>query len=39
VGRVREDPTEEGTLNLWITGDNVRKGAALNAVQLAELLL
>ena len=38
VGRVREDPSEPGTLNLWITGDNLRKGAALNAVQLAELL-
>jgi len=39
VGRVRsgvDDPTE---LNLWLTSDNVRKGAALNAVQLAELLI
>jgi aspartate-semialdehyde dehydrogenase len=39
VGRVREDPSEPGSLNLWITGDNLRKGAALNAVQLAEILL
>jgi aspartate-semialdehyde dehydrogenase len=39
VGRVREDPSEPGTLDLWITGDNLRKGAALNAVQMAELLL
>jgi len=39
VGRVREDVSEPGSLNLWITGDNLRKGAALNAVQLAELLL
>jgi len=39
VGRVREDGSEPGTINLWITGDNLRKGAALNAVQLAELLL
>jgi aspartate-semialdehyde dehydrogenase len=39
VGRVREDGSEPGSLNLWITGDNLRKGAALNAVQLAELLL
>jgi aspartate-semialdehyde dehydrogenase len=39
VGRVREDPSEPGTLDLWITGDNLRKGAALNAVQLAEVLL
>jgi len=39
VGRVREDGSEPGSLNLWITGDNLRKGAALNAVQLAELLV
>jgi aspartate-semialdehyde dehydrogenase len=39
VGRVREDPFQERTLDLWITGDNLRKGAALNGIQLAELLL
>ena len=39
VGRVREDPSEPGSINLWITGDNLRKGAALNAVQMAEVLL
>jgi aspartate-semialdehyde dehydrogenase len=39
VGRIREDLSEPGSLNLWITGDNLRKGAALNAVQMAELLL
>jgi len=39
VGRVREDLSEPGTLDLWIAGDNLRKGAALNAVQMAELLL
>jgi aspartate-semialdehyde dehydrogenase len=39
VGRIRADPSEPGSLNLWVTGDNLRKGAALNAVQLAELLL
>jgi aspartate-semialdehyde dehydrogenase len=39
VGRVREDPSEPGTLDLWVTGDNLRKGAALNGVQMAELLL
>ena len=39
VGRLREDPSEPGTLDVWVTGDNVRKGAALNAVQMAELLL
>ena len=38
VGRLREDPTQPNTLSLWVTGDNLRKGAALNAVQLAELL-
>jgi aspartate-semialdehyde dehydrogenase len=38
VGRVREDPSEPGSLNIWVTGDNLRKGAALNAVQIAELL-
>lgn len=38
VGRLREDPTRPNSLNLWVTGDNLRKGAALNAVQLAELL-
>ncbi|HEU5302115.1 MAG TPA: aspartate-semialdehyde dehydrogenase [Acidimicrobiia bacterium] len=39
VGRVREDPSQAQTLDLWVTGDNLRKGAALNAVQLAELLI
>ena len=39
VGRVREDPSEPGTLDLWVTGDNLRKGAALNGVQMAEVLL
>ena len=39
VGRIREDPSEPGSLDLWITGDNLRKGAALNGVQMAELLL
>ncbi len=38
VGRVRRDPSNERTLNMWIVGDNLRKGAALNAVQIAELL-
>jgi aspartate-semialdehyde dehydrogenase len=39
VGRIREDDTVENGLNLWIVADNIRKGAALNAVQIAELLL
>jgi len=39
VGRVRRDPTVEHGLALFVTGDNLRKGAALNAVQIAEVLL
>jgi len=39
VGRIRRDPTVAHGLNLWVVADNVRKGAALNAVQIAELLL
>lgn len=38
VSRIREDITVENGLNLWIVGDNLRKGAALNAVQIAEVL-
>jgi aspartate-semialdehyde dehydrogenase len=38
VGRIRRDDSNPKTLNLWVVGDNLRKGAALNAVQLAELL-
>jgi aspartate-semialdehyde dehydrogenase len=38
VGRVRRDPTVEHGLALFVSGDNLRKGAALNAVQIAELL-
>jgi aspartate-semialdehyde dehydrogenase len=39
VGRIRHDPTEPNGLALWSVNDNLRKGAALNAVQIAELLL
>jgi aspartate-semialdehyde dehydrogenase len=39
VGRLRRDKTIENGLELWLVGDQVRKGAALNAVQIAELLL
>ncbi|RJR20940.1 MAG: aspartate-semialdehyde dehydrogenase [Nitrospiraceae bacterium] len=39
VGRVREDDTIENGLNIWIAADNLRKGAALNAVQIAEELI
>ncbi len=38
VGRIRRDPGNEQALDLWVVADNLRKGAALNAVQLAELL-
>ena len=39
VGRIREDPSVENGLHLWIVADNLRKGAALNAVQIAEKLI
>lgn len=38
VGRIRQDPSRENALNFWAVGDQLRKGAALNAVQIAELL-
>jgi aspartate-semialdehyde dehydrogenase len=38
VGRIRRDPGHERALDLWIVADNLRKGAATNAVQIAELL-
>lgn len=38
VGRIRRDPSNGRCLNLWIVGDNLRKGAATNAVQVAEVL-
>ena len=39
VGRIRRDPTSGNGLVLWVVNDNLRKGAALNAVQIAEGLL
>jgi len=39
VSRVRKDPSVEYVLSLWIVADNLRKGAALNAVQIAECLI
>ena len=39
VGRIREDESIEKGINLWVVSDNVRKGAALNAVQIAEALI
>ena len=38
VGRIREDDSAENCLNLWVCGDQLRKGAALNAVQIAEVI-
>ena len=39
VGRIREDISHERGINLWVVSDNVRKGAALNSVQIAEMLV
>jgi aspartate-semialdehyde dehydrogenase len=39
VGRLRRDFTQKNTLNMWIVADNLRKGAATNAVQIAEYLI
>jgi len=39
VGRIREDISHPRGLNMWVVSDNVRKGAALNSVQIAEVLL
>jgi aspartate-semialdehyde dehydrogenase len=38
VGRIREDESIPNGINMWIVSDNLRKGAALNAVQIAEIL-
>ena len=39
IGRLRKDPTVEHGLAMWVVADQIRKGAALNAVQIAQLLL
>jgi Aspartate-semialdehyde dehydrogenase len=39
VSRIREDPTVENGIAMWIVSDNLRKGAALNAVQIAETIM
>ena len=39
VGRIRRDPGNERAIDLWVVSDNLRKGAATNAVQVAELLV
>ena len=39
VGRIRRDLSKEKCLNLWIVSDNIRKGAATNAIQIAEYMV
>ena len=39
VGRIREDISHDRGIDMWIVSDNVRKGAALNSVQIAEILV
>ena len=39
ISRIREDPTIDNGLNMWVVSDNLRKGAALNTIQIAELLI
>ncbi len=39
VGRLRRDESQPNTLNMWIVADNLRKGAATNAVQIAEFMM
>jgi len=39
ISRIRDDPTIDNGLNRWVVSDNLRKGAALNAVQIAEVLV
>ncbi|MFR6056659.1 MAG: Asd/ArgC dimerization domain-containing protein, partial [Eubacteriales bacterium] len=39
VGRIRKDDTVESGVNLWVVADNIRKGAATNAVEIAEKVL
>ena len=39
VGRIRRDESQDKTLNMWIVSDNLRKGAATNAIQIAEHIL
>jgi aspartate-semialdehyde dehydrogenase len=39
VGRLRRDESQPNTLNMWVVSDNLRKGAATNAIQIAEYLV
>ena len=38
ISRIREDKTQKNSINMWVVSDNLLKGAALNAVQIAQLL-
>ena len=38
VGRIRKDLSQANTINMWVVSDNLRKGAATNAIQIAEIL-
>jgi aspartate-semialdehyde dehydrogenase len=39
VGRIREDESIDNGINMWVVSDNIRKGAALNTIQIGELLI
>ena len=39
VGRLRRDPSQPNSLNLWVVADNIRKGAATNAIQIMQELM
>ena len=39
ISRIREDKTKKNTINMWIVADNLLRGAALNAIEIAELLI
>ena len=39
ISRIRDDDTQENSINMWVVSDNLLKGAALNAVQIANLLI
>ena len=39
VGRIRKDESQENSFNLWLVSDNLRKGAALNTIQIAESMI
>ena len=39
ISRIREDKTKKNTINMWIVSDNLLRGAALNSVEIAELLI